>query len=228
MIFPAARVEHPEETGRDTRHRTSETAHIAWRGMQMREEAHSSGGGQGTDRPGGRQGAAPERRGCHQGTTQISRVQDEARRTAVREICLRQFASSNLPLRFVDVQVDPGWRAATVFFASERKIDFRELCRALGRELRMRVTLRRLGPRDLAKRAGTCGPCGRPLCCKSFLCVLPSVSVRQVKDQKFPLTPERSAGMCGRLKCCLAFERGDGACRQAGSGCSFGAATLQA
>jgi cell fate regulator YaaT (PSP1 superfamily) len=193
----------------------------------MREEAHSFEGGPGTDRPDGREGTALERLEHHRGTTQIPCVRDEAHRAEVRTICLRQFASSNLPLHFVDVEVGPGWRAATVFFTSGGKIDFRALCRALGRELRMRVTLHRLGPRDLAKRAGTCGPCGRPLCCKSFLSVFPSVSVKQVKQQKFPLTPERSAGMCGRLKCCLAFERGDAPCRQAGCGRSFDVETVQ-
>ncbi|MFI5341327.1 MAG: regulatory iron-sulfur-containing complex subunit RicT, partial [Candidatus Methylomirabilales bacterium] len=151
-------------------------------------------------------------------TNQIPRARDEARRAAIRAICLRQFASGVLPLQFVDVDVDAGRRAATVFFTSDARVDFRELCRALCRELRMRVTLHRLGPRDLAKRAGTCGPCGRPLCCKSFLSGFPSVSVKMVKEQKFPLTPERSAGMCGRLKCCLAYEKGDGACQQVGLG----------
>lgn len=134
-------------------------------------------------------------------------------RVEARAICRRCIAASGLPLQFADVDVDRGRRAATVFFSSDAKVDFRELCRDLGRHLRMRVILHRLGPRDLAKRAGTCGPCGRALCCKSFLSDIPSVSVKVVKRQKFPLTPERSAGMCGRLKCCLAYETGAGACR---------------
>lgn len=191
----------------------------------MREGTHSFGGSPETDRPGGREGTTPVRRRLPPGTDQVSGGRDEARRAEVRATCLRQFASGSLPLQFIDVEVDAGWRAATVFFTSEAKVDFRQLCRALCRELRMRVILRRLGPRDLAKRAGTCGPCGRPLCCKSFLTAFPSVTVKQVKEQKFPLTPERSAGMCGRLKCCLAFERGEGACHQAGCRCLVEAAT---
>jgi cell fate regulator YaaT (PSP1 superfamily) len=191
----------------------------------MREGTHSFEGRPGTDRPGGRVGAAPGGRKLPPGADQISGARDEARRAKIRTTCLRQFASGGLSLQFVDVEVDGGRRAATVFFTSEAKVDFRQLCRALSRELRMRVTLHRLGPRDLAKRAGTCGPCGRPLCCRSFLSGFPSVSVKQVKEQKFPLTPERSAGMCGRLKCCLAFERGEAACHRAGCGCSVEAAT---
>ena len=123
-----------------------------------------------------------------------------------------------MPMRFVDVDIDPGRRAATVFFSSDAKVDFRELCRDLCRDPRMRDTLQRLGPHDLAKRAGTCGPCGRPRCCKSFLAAFPSVSVKLVQEQEFPLAPGRSAGMCGRLKCCLGQESGDGACRQVACG----------
>jgi cell fate regulator YaaT (PSP1 superfamily) len=134
------------------------------------------------------------------------RARQEARRAEVRSICRRHIAARDLPMRFVDVDLDPERRVATIFFSSEAKVDFRELSRDLGRDLRMRVTMHRIGPRDLAKRTGTCGPCGRALCCRSFLSGFPSVSVRMVKEQKFPLTPDRSAGMCGRLKCCLSYE----------------------
>lgn len=152
------------------------------------------------------------------GAAQASRARHEARRAEVRAICRRRFAARKLAMRFVDVDFDPGGRAATIFFASDEKVDFREVFRDLCRDLRMRVTLHRLGPRDLAKRSGTCGPCGRTLCCKGFLAGFPSVSVRMVKEQKFPLTPDRSAGMCGRLKCCLAFEANGRAPRRAECG----------
>lgn len=182
----------------------------------MREDGQSEGG-PGMDRPGGQEATVPDGRGLP-AEAPFPQARDKSRRAEMRSVCLRQFALGRLPLHFVDVDVDAATRAATVFFTSEARVDFRDLCRALSRELHMRVTLHRLGPRDLAKRAGTCGPCGRALCCKSFLTGFPSVSVKLVKEQKFPLTPERSAGMCGRLKCCLAFERGDTACRQVGCG----------
>lgn len=133
---------------------------------------------------------------------------EDARRAEVREICRRNIAARKLPMRFVDVDFDVGGRSATVFFSSEHRVDFRDLFRDLCRDLGMRVILHRLGPRDEARRAGTCGPCGRALCCRSFLTGFPPVSVRMVKAQRFPLTPDRSSGMCGRLKCCLAFEAG--------------------
>ncbi len=109
-------------------------------------------------------------------------------------------------MRFVDVVVHPGGRLATIFFSAETRVDYRALFRDLCRELRMVVRMERLGPRDEARRTGTCGPCGRPLCCRSFLSSLPAVSVRVVKEQGFPLSTDRSAGICGRLKCCLTYE----------------------
>ncbi|HEX9897920.1 MAG TPA: regulatory iron-sulfur-containing complex subunit RicT [Candidatus Methylomirabilis sp.] len=144
------------------------------------------------------------------------RPQDETRRAEVREICRRRFAARKLPMRFVDADFDAGGRSATIFFSSDEKVDFRELVRDLCRDLRMRVILHRIGPRDEARRTGTCGPCGRALCCKSFLAGFPPVSVKVVKAQRFPLTPDRSSGMCGRLKCCLAFETATGHSRQEG------------
>jgi cell fate regulator YaaT (PSP1 superfamily) len=147
---------------------------------------------------------------------QVEGSTDETRRARVREICRRHFAARKLPMRFVDVDFDAGGRSATVYFFSEEKVDFRELFPDLSRDLRLRVTLHRLGPRDEAKRSGTCGPCGRMLCCRTFLAAFPAVSVRMVKAQKFPLTPDRSSGMCGRLKCCLAYEAGIGPPQGAG------------
>ncbi len=141
---------------------------------------------------------------------------EEIRQARVREVCRRHIAARQLPMHFVDVDFDAGGRSATIFFSSEKQVDFRDLFRDLCLELRMRVILHRIGPRDEARRAGTCGPCGRALCCKTFLAGFPPVSVRMVKAQKFPLTPERSSGMCGRLKCCIAFESGPDLSRREG------------
>src|SRR3989338_3001157 len=169
---------------------------------------------------------APKTAGVEDQRLPVKAARSSRTREEIRSISRRHFAARNLPMRFVAVDFEPGGRGVTIFFSSDEKVDFRELHRDLCRDLRMRVTMHRLGPRDEAKRAGTCGPCGRTLCCKSFLPGFPTVSVKLVKEQKFPLTPDRSAGMCGRLKCCLAYETGDGApsrtkcggCRLATSG----------
>lgn len=91
-------------------------------------------------------------------------------------------------------------------FAAEERIDFRELLRDLGRRTRRRVELRQIGVRDQAKTAGGWGPCGRPLCCATFMARFNSVTIRMAKAQNLSLSPSRISGMCGRLMCCLAHE----------------------
>ena len=75
-----------------------------------------------------------------------------------------------------------------------------------GRRLRARVELRQIGPRDEARLQGGIGPCGRDLCCATFLKDFEPVSVRMAKDQDLPVNPLRIAGACGRLMCCLKYE----------------------
>jgi cell fate regulator YaaT (PSP1 superfamily) len=93
-----------------------------------------------------------------------------------------------------------------ISFAAEERVDFRELLRDMMRRLRRRVELRQVGVRDQAKAAGGWGPCGRPLCCSTFMNRFSSVTIRMAKAQKLSLNPSRISGMCGRLMCCLAHE----------------------
>src|SRR6476661_1141858 len=85
-------------------------------------------------------------------------------------------------------------------------VDFRALVRDLGGRLKARVELRQIGPRDEARLQGGIGPCGRDLCCATFLKDFEPVSVRMAKDQELPVNPLRIAGACGRLMCCLKYE----------------------
>jgi cell fate regulator YaaT (PSP1 superfamily) len=91
-------------------------------------------------------------------------------------------------------------------------VDFRALVRDLARSLpargeqRARVELRQVGPRDEARLQGGIGPCGRDLCCATFLKDFEPVSVRMAKEQDLPVNPLRIAGACGRLMCCLKYE----------------------
>jgi len=94
-------------------------------------------------------------------------------------------------------------------FAAEERVDFRELLRDLGRRTRRRVELRQIGVRDQAKTAGGWGPCGRTLCCATFMARFNSVTIRMAKAQNLSLSPSRISGMCGRLMCCLAHEATD-------------------
>jgi cell fate regulator YaaT (PSP1 superfamily) len=91
-------------------------------------------------------------------------------------------------------------------FAAEGRIDYRPLLKDIGRRTRRRVTLRQVGVRDQAKGAGGWGPCGRTLCCSTFMTRFSSVTIRMAKAQNLSLSPSRISGMCGRLLCCLAHE----------------------
>ena len=94
----------------------------------------------------------------------------------------------------------------TVYFSAPHRVDFRALVRDLASRLHARVELRQIGPRDEARLQGGIGPCGRDLCCATFLKDFEPVSVRMAKDQDLPVNPLRIAGACGRLMCCLKYE----------------------
>ena len=97
-------------------------------------------------------------------------------------------------------------RKIIVKFTSPSRVDFRQLVRDLAGKLKMRVELRQIGVRDVAKMRGGIGTCGRVLCCSSWSHEFQSVNVRMVKDQNVPLVNRNINGQCGRIKCCMEFE----------------------
>jgi len=97
-------------------------------------------------------------------------------------------------------------RKAVVYFSAEQRVDFRPLLTELGRRFRRRVEMRPLGVRDGARMTGGLGPCGRTLCCATFMERFHSVTVRMAKRQHLSLNPAKISGMCSRLMCCLAYE----------------------
>ena len=104
----------------------------------------------------------------------------------------------------VDYRFDGG--KAVFYFMAEDRIDFRGLVRDLGQALHTRVEMRQIGARDETRLVGGVGPCGRELCCSSWLREFSAVSVKMAKEQGLSLNPSKLAGMCGRLKCCLRYE----------------------
>jgi cell fate regulator YaaT (PSP1 superfamily) len=95
---------------------------------------------------------------------------------------------------------------SVVFVAADEKTDLRTLGRDLANALQTRVETKQIGSRDETKVTGGVGPCGRELCCSSWLQEFQSVSVKMAKEQSLSLNPSKLAGMCGRLKCCLRYE----------------------
>src|SRR5699024_11599000 len=91
-------------------------------------------------------------------------------------------------------------------FTSDERVDFRKLVKVLAQKLRTRIELRQIGVRDEAKLLGGIRPCGRSLCCSTFLGDFEPVSIKMAKDQNLSLNPSKISGACGRLMCCLKYE----------------------
>ena len=120
--------------------------------------------------------------------------------------CRQRARELNLAMRPVSVFMPLEREHAVITFAAEERIDFRALLRELGRRTGRRVEFRQVGVRDQAKTSGGWGPCGRVLCCSTFMNRFNSVTIRMAKAQRLSLNPSRISGMCGRLMCCLAHE----------------------
>ena len=91
-------------------------------------------------------------------------------------------------------------------FTADDRIDFRDLAKRLAAIYKTRIELRQIGVRDKAREVGGLGPCGRMLCCNTFLTDLNSVTINMAKNQMLALNPTKINGACGRLLCCLSYE----------------------
>jgi len=129
-----------------------------------------------------------------------------ARELQHAETCRVRARARGLRLKVVDVEIDPRHRRVTVLFNAEERVDFRDLVRDLAHEFHARIEMQQIGARDTTKLMDGIGPCGRQLCCTSYLKKFDPISVRMAKAQDMPLTDSRLLGNCGRLKCCLLYE----------------------
>jgi cell fate regulator YaaT (PSP1 superfamily) len=128
------------------------------------------------------------------------------REEQAERLCVRRIHERGLGMKLITVDYALDGRKATFYFVAESRVDFRELVRDLANTLRVRVEMKQIGARDETKVTGGIGPCGRELCCSSFLRDFDAVTVKMARDQGLALNPSRLAGMCGRLKCCLRYE----------------------
>ncbi|MEI7644124.1 MAG: stage 0 sporulation family protein [Chloroflexales bacterium] len=120
--------------------------------------------------------------------------------------CAEKIREHSLPMHLVKAEYSFDGSRLTFYFTADKRVDFRVLVRDLARTFKSRIELRQIGPRDEAKLLGGIGPCGRVLCCASFLPDYARVSIKMAKDQDLPLNPAKISGVCGRLLCCLAYE----------------------
>lgn len=134
-------------------------------------------------------------------------VENKRREREAFGIALKKIQQLNLDMNLVDVEYTFDGAKNIFYFTAEGRVDFRELVRELASVFRTRIEMRQIGVRDEAKLLGGIGPCGRILCCTSFLGDFAPVSIRMAKDQNLSLNPSKISGLCGRLMCCLRFEQ---------------------
>lgn len=109
-------------------------------------------------------------------------------------------------MKLVDVEFTFDRNKVIFYFTADGRVDFRELVKDLASIFKTRIELRQIGVRDEAKMLGGIGPCGRMLCCSTFLGDFEPVSIKMAKDQNLSLNPTKISGLCGRLMCCLKYE----------------------
>ena len=112
----------------------------------------------------------------------------------------------DLDMNFISADVTLDDKHLLYQFVADERVDFRELAKAIAVKYKLRVELRQIGARDKAKLIDGIGPCGRRLCCTSFLDKLDSISMNMAKNQGLALNPSKINGACGRLMCCLTYE----------------------
>lgn len=127
-------------------------------------------------------------------------------RNQALETAKRLAKELKLDMRLLDANFTFDRNQLLFNFLADERVDFRELAKRLAQLYRTRIELRQIGVRDKAKEVGGIGPCGRFLCCNSFLTNFNSVSINMAKNQYIALNPTKINGVCGRLLCCLNYE----------------------
>jgi len=130
----------------------------------------------------------------------------KAQESVALEKCNQLVTEMKIPIKVLQAEYSFDGSRLLFSFASEQRVDFRDLVKELARSLRTRIEMKQVGARDETKILDGYGRCGRRLCCSSWLTDFHPVSIRMAKLQGLPLAPAEISGMCGRLLCCLAYE----------------------
>lgn len=133
-------------------------------------------------------------------------VKNRIRAKETIPICEIKTKDAGLDMKIVDAEYTFDAQKLIIYFTADGRVDFRELVRVLASIFKVRIELRQIGIRDEAKLVGGIGPCGRPICCSTFLGDFEKVSIKMAKNQGLSLNPTKISGLCGRLMCCLAYE----------------------
>lgn len=129
--------------------------------------------------------------------------QDEV---AALQTCNQLISKNKLDMQLLGCEYTFDRTKLIFYFTAEGRVDFRQLVKDLAYTFRLRIELRQIGVRDAAKMIGGLGPCGRVLCCTSFLGEFATVTIKMAKNQQLSLNPSKISGICGKLLCCLKYE----------------------
>jgi cell fate regulator YaaT (PSP1 superfamily) len=131
-----------------------------------------------------------------------SREKEEDIKKKSREMAI----GLKLMMKISDVECQGDGSKATFYYTAEGRVDFRQLIREMAREFKIRIEMKQIGFREEASRLGGIGSCGRELCCSTWMHDFRSVTTSAARYQQLSLNPQKLAGQCGKLKCCLNFE----------------------
>ena len=133
---------------------------------------------------------------------QKARDREEPMKVRAREIAIRL----ELKMKISDIEFQGDASKATFYYTAEDRVDFRQLIKEYAHEFSIRIEMRQVGFRQEASRLGGIGSCGRELCCSTWLTDFRSVNTSAARYQQLSLSPQKLAGQCGKLKCCLNYE----------------------
>ena len=126
---------------------------------------------------------------------------------AITLLKARKFVDDlKLPMKLSDIEYQADNKKVTLYYSAAGRVDFRALLKVLLKELKIRIEMYQINPRQEAGRIGGIGSCGRELCCSTWLSSFKSVATSAVRYQNLSLNRRKISGQCGRLKCCLNYE----------------------
>ena len=131
---------------------------------------------------------------------------NQEKKDRAMELCQKEIDKHGLEMKLVDVEYTFDNSKVIFYFVADGRVDFRELVKDLASVFKMRIELRQIGVRDVAKMLGGIGCCGKDLCCATWLSDFQPVSIKMAKVQNLSLNPNKISGVCGRLMCCLNYE----------------------
>jgi cell fate regulator YaaT (PSP1 superfamily) len=140
----------------------------------------------------------------------LTKLKHQQREQDAHRICLLKIRERGLAMKLARVEQLFDGSRLIFYYTAEGRVDFRELVRDLAAHFRLRIEMRQIGVRDEARMLGGYGPCGRPLCCTTWLQTFEPISIKMAKLQNLSLNPSKLSGMCGRLQCCLRYELPNG------------------